>query len=113
MHLVGIPLQVDERKIVPTQFVGPHDTQSLAHLAVLHQFVVGTLVEVIRERLGLDGGHEGDVIADGLIVIALTRAGQGSDEAAFREFFERIGHDFGDAHAIELKPKDVPAAEDP
>ena len=68
---------------------------------------------MLREGLGLDGGHEEEVVPELLLVIPLPRAGEGGDEAAVRQVAGLVDHHFAHAEIPHLEAAGVATPEDP
>ncbi len=106
-------LDVDDGGAPAAVVVCPKVASSVAFFAELGELAVGGVVEVFGECFGLDGAHDVDEFAEGLLVVTLAGAGELSGHAALVESDGLVGDDFGGADAVVGEAECVPAWGDP
>ena len=113
MDLISEALHVNDREIRLPVRVGPASHQRIAIATMLQHFLVSTQVEVITQRLRLDGRHVSDVLSDLFFVVVLARAWKRSRQPAIWETGWVIDYYFAEGDGTVLEAHAVPALEDP
>ena len=113
MDLISEALHVNDREIRLPVRVGPASHQRIAIATMLQHFLVGAQVEMITQRLRLDGRHVSDVLSDLFFVVVLARAWKRSRQPAIWETGWVIDYYFAEGDGTVLEAHAVPALEDP
>lgn len=113
MDLISEALHVNDREIRLAVRIGPASHQRIAVATMLQHFLVGAQVEVITQRLRLDGRHVSDVLSDLFFVVMLACAWKRSRQPAIWKAGWVIDYYFAEGDSTVLEAHAVTALEDP
>lgn len=113
VDLAAVALDIEDGGALAAVFVEPGVDEGVVVGGELGEFFVGGAVEGVGELLGLDAGAVADLVAELLLDIALTGAGEGGDDPAVGDAGFLVGDELGGALAVVAEAHDVGGLHDP
>ena len=113
VNLVAVSLEFDDGEVLLAIAVTPVGHEAMRPLGMLCQLVVGAQVEMLCKRLGLDGCHVCNSLAEDRFVILFNCTGDRGDKATVGQAVQVWGDYLDKTDPFELEEADMATLELP